>query len=77
MSTEIGQVKARLEKSHGVFPYGEVVYSPQTIYVNTFYGGKKNGKMTQVTFCKGDSAQLTKDQTKDLIKHLKKSIDEE
>lgn len=71
MSTEIGEIKGRVE---GI-PYSKIDYVDSAIHLNRFFGGQKNGAMLQITAPYPGYIQLTKEQVKELIVMLQNSFD--
>lgn len=77
MSTKIKTIKGRYEEStNGDFTSN---YETSKLHINRFYGGKKNGRMLQLTINQPNVGyiQLTQDQVKDLIETLQNSFNDE
>ena len=69
MSTELGKIKGRYETLKGA---EKIKYKENSIYLTSFYGGKKKGLMLQITIDNPQTtySQLTKEQANKLINKL-------
>lgn len=77
MSTEIAEITGRYES--GVSSPFKPIYDESVLYVTRFYGGKKNGRMIQLTI-QGDKTayiQLTKQQVAMLSEVLRNCFNDE
>ena len=73
MSTHIANIKGRVEDTYKSSP-SKIVYKDNTLSINRFWGGTKNGRMIQLTIDE-NYIQLTSKQIEELIKILSNCFD--
>lgn len=76
MSTKIKTIKGVKESGFGTVFTPELI--PTSMEITRYYGGKRNGRMLQLTVSNGDGyIQLTQDQVSELARVLMDSFNDE